>query len=107
MSSLVDICSKEDILRLLENGATYSDVSHELRYRFPNIRGLSSRTVRRFCNEHHISRGRSHNRISEDELNHLVSVGISEVSFDCYNQSFMFTKGWLKLWTKDNDWVLT
>ncbi|XP_062521120.1 uncharacterized protein LOC134196056 [Corticium candelabrum] len=43
-----------DIRRMVEEGISHSEISYRLRRRHPGVRGLSERSVRRFCFEYDI-----------------------------------------------------
>ena len=65
------------IQRLVENGSTHKSIAEELRDRFPNVRGISARSVRRFCaaNSLHAT-----SRLPDRAVDVLVAYGIGKVS---------------------------
>ena len=71
----VDADIVERLQSLIDRGMSYEEISHFLCTRHPSIsRGLSARSIRRFC----ASRGISKRK--ETELDHIISQSISEVS---------------------------
>lgn len=62
---------------LVKSGLTYSEISIRLKRRYPSIRGLSSRSVRRFCKENGIT------RLCDNEIESLAVEAIMEVSEMC------------------------
>lgn len=54
-------------------GLTYEDISEELSQRYPNRRGFSPRTIRRYCKVNNLS------RLTEQELEELTGEAIMEV----------------------------
>ena len=53
---------------------SYVQANSVLKERFPGVRGLSSRYVRRFCNEHSIS-----SRVSTEKVTEMVMEASSKV----------------------------
>ena len=51
---------------------TYARVSDNLKTKYPNSRGFSERTVRRYCNENEIS-----SRTDTNEVNRMVADAVS------------------------------
>lgn len=60
---------------ILERNESHGDISRALRDIFPDVRGLSRRSIRRYCSERGIRK-----YISNDELLKLVGDQISQVS---------------------------
>jgi hypothetical protein len=58
---------------LIKTGLTYAQVSEELQRRYPGIRGLSSRSVRRYCNVNNIV------HLNDREIDGLAEQAILEV----------------------------
>lgn len=67
----------ELISSFVKEGKSYKYISEVLRHSHPNCRGLSERSVRRYCNEHHI---RFRSGLNEEELTGAVCQAVSEVS---------------------------
>ena len=71
----VDADIVERLQSLIDRGMSYEEISHFLCTRHPSIsRGLSARSIRRFCATRGISKRK------ETELDHIISQSISEVS---------------------------
>ena len=72
-----------DIRQMVEDGISHSEISYRLRRRHPGVRGLSERSVRRFCFEHdlHYSSG-----VSNRELRQIVEAGVREE-----NRKYVYT----------------
>ena len=63
---------------IVEERKTHSEVSLELQRQYPAIlRGLSKRSVRRFCDAHNIH---STSRINDADLDHSVTLCVARVS---------------------------
>ncbi|XP_062511305.1 uncharacterized protein LOC134187203 [Corticium candelabrum] len=66
----------EDFVRKrVEEGNSHAVISEELQTMFPGLRGLSERSVRRFCTDRGISRRCS---LTKEELERCVSDAVSE-----------------------------
>ncbi|XP_019860756.1 PREDICTED: uncharacterized protein LOC109589075 isoform X1 [Amphimedon queenslandica] len=71
----------------IKDGKTYAWISEQLQQLYPNIsRGLSVRSVRRFCNNHNIS------KMTDDELDDVVTDAVKDVG-EVYGRKMM--KGYL------------
>ena len=64
------------IKKLVESGKTYTEISEILQQNNINVRGLSARSVRRFCFENKIDKK---NLFNKENLNMVVADEISEV----------------------------
>ena len=77
-------------------GKTHSQVSLLLQEAYPGKRGLSSRSVRRFCLKNGIH---AQNRLSNEELEHYTKQVVARVGIFAWN-SFFFScgekNGWIK-----------
>lgn len=64
------------------NNCTYSVIAMELQQRYPSARGLSVRSVRRYCNDNGICR---YNHLSSSEVDDAVETAVSLVgpSYGC------------------------
>ena len=79
---------EELILKRRAEGCTYPEISDELRRKFPQQRGYSSRSVRRFCEEHAIRRS---SRLSQSSLKKVVATAVSQVrKLHCELSPFYF-----------------
>ena len=58
---------------------TYAEISQDLQESFPNERGFSVRSIRRFCECHNIH---LRSQLSDQQVDMLVTSGISKVSPD-------------------------
>lgn len=76
MSDIPGLELEELILKRREEGFTYPEISEELCAKFPGERGFSSRSVRRFCEEHGIRRS---SYLSQKELSKVVATAVNQV----------------------------
>lgn len=78
MSALSTLPNVEHFIRqrIVIERKTYQDISDELTTLNPGMRGISSRSVRRFCHEHNIY-GTS--RLSDFQLDRAVWTSIQKV----------------------------
>jgi len=67
----------EFIRKLVKEGRSYQNISDMLKEMHPDTRGLSERSVRRYCNENGIS---YRSGLNQEELTEAVSRAVSEVS---------------------------
>lgn len=67
------------IRKRIEDGNTHKVIAEDLRSLFPGVRGISARSVRRFCATHDLH---STSRLSNNALDVLVAYGIGKVR-DC------------------------
>ena len=87
----------------VEAGATHSRISRELKIIFPNLKGVSPRSIRRYCEKNDIHRT---SRLLASSLDTLLLWSIGKV---CYYQSIgdkacsKFLLGWPKLWKKNDE----
>ncbi|XP_068747843.1 uncharacterized protein [Montipora capricornis] len=73
----MDDIREEYVRHLVQNeGMTLSQISEKLKRCHPNQRGLSERSVRRYCKEHGITR---RSNISNEELDDVVRNSVSKV----------------------------
>lgn len=66
---------KEFIESLFEEGKTYEEVSCFLKNTYPDQRGLSVRSLKRYCAKHNISR-----RIPQSHVDNIVAEAVEEVN---------------------------
>ncbi len=65
-----------DIVELIKRGYTYERISDTLKSRYQHVkRGMSSRSVRRFCKEHHIE------KLNKHEPDNIVEKAVFEVRY--------------------------
>ena len=64
----------EEVTEMVLRGMTHKQISEELQRQFPSSKGLSKRSVRRFCKEHDIHKPRG------PDLDAIVSDSVEEVS---------------------------
>ena len=78
--ALLDTIPGVDFIRdKIEQGATHKALGDELKALYPLIsRGLSYRSVRRFCEAHDIH---SSSRLSDVQLDTVVKTSIHKVSY--------------------------
>ena len=77
MSALEDLNLLSFIAERIRNGTTHRAIVQELRVAFPGMRGISVRSLKRFCAAHNL---RATCRCSDRVLDVLVSYGIGIVS---------------------------
>lgn len=65
---------ERDVRELVAQGRTHLDVARYLSSRYPGIRGLSPRNVRRFCREYEIH---YRSRLEQNEVNMLIRTAIT------------------------------
>ena len=78
MATLEEISGIEGFIRRrveLER-KTHEQISEAVQQLYPGTKGLSSRSVRRFCNNHNIH---ATSRLSPPELSRVVSTAVSQV----------------------------
>lgn len=68
---------KDDMYRkVVIERKTYDEISRELQYCYPTLRGISARSVRRYCSINGIQRT---SRMGDHELDRVVATSISKV----------------------------
>ena len=67
-----DIISKG----VIERRKTHKQISDELKLLYPGVRGLSARSVRRYCENHNVH---SSSMVSDGDLDRIVSSSIAKV----------------------------
>jgi len=106
----------EDIIQFFRENKTYSDISIILQGRYPEVRGFSVKSIKRFCKDHGISP-----RISRGEVDVMVREAVSEVSQQIYKhfipivlyfvnirmniRIFISYLGGGYVWAKNDDWL--
>ena len=78
-SVLANLDCEDYICQRIQSGATHSRISIELQQLYPGIRGLSSRSVRRFCSERgiHYSSG-----FTNSQVENLVEQSVAQVTIN-------------------------
>ncbi len=56
---------------------THENISDSIQQQYPGVRGLSSRSVRRFCHEHGIH---STSRLPQSDLIRVISSAVAQVT---------------------------
>ena len=78
MSAIERLIGAEAMVRQMDSveGRTHQEVSEELQIQYPDVKGLSSRSVRRFCTNSDIHRT---SRLEAQQLSRVVASGVSRV----------------------------
>lgn len=77
MASLEELDVFDLVRRRVSGGSTHRAIAGELRRLFPNVRrGISPRSVRRFCARHHLH---STSRLPSEAVDILVAYGVGMV----------------------------
>ena len=88
MAALADILSVEAVRELVQNH-TLKEVSNILQTEFPNQRGLSVKSIQRFCQ----AQGQGiakRNTVTDDELDQIVESSVRQVNLIILWPSFVF-----------------
>jgi len=72
----MDDMDEGEVRTLVERGETHDQISHHLKQIYPNRRGISARSVRRFCSQRDI---RQRNEMNDDELDRVIESRVSAV----------------------------
>jgi len=56
MTTIQQVTTVEEVVNWINDGLTYDEISDMLKMRHPDIRGLSSMSVRRFCSMNKIGK---------------------------------------------------
>lgn len=114
MAALDELVSFERIYQLLQNN-TFEEISEILQEEFPDARGLSVKSIKRFCQTHGIKK---RGLVSDNELDELLKSAIQQVilarlcKVNCavvckcaLNLSVCvgYYVGWTCFWTKDDE----
>ena len=86
MVALADILSVEAVRDLVQNH-TLEEVSNILQTEFPNQRGLSVKSIKRFCQAHRIAK---RNIVTDDELDQIAKSSVRQVNLIILWPSFGF-----------------
>lgn len=70
-------CSVEEIATLVEDH-NLKDVVKILEERYPNAKGFSLSSLKRYCQQHNI---RKYNKLPEDVMERHITTGVIEVMF--------------------------
>ncbi len=79
MALLEQLPNIESTIRhyVVDDGLSYESVSDELKRQYGSIRGLSIRSIRRYCREHEI---RQTSRLTQEQLDMVVASNVSKVN---------------------------
>ncbi|XP_062506210.1 uncharacterized protein LOC134196937 [Corticium candelabrum] len=80
----MDEVDEDFVRKRVEEGNSHAVISEELQTMFPGLRGLSERSVRRFCTDRGLGRRCS---LTKEELERRVSDAVSEVGPSCIFRS--------------------
>ena len=80
MSVIASLGVKEEIKNILDSGGFLRDVQQHLQAKFPQIRGISRRSVRRYCQTNALRRF-SAKKLSKTEQENAVKRASKEVHF--------------------------
>ena len=80
MCVIASLGVKEEIKNILDSGGFLRDVQQHLQAKFPQIRGISRRSVRRYCQTNGL-RGFSAKKLSKTEQENAVKRASKEVHF--------------------------
>ena len=72
-----DNVDEDDVRAYIAQGLTHAQISDNLKEQFPEIKGFSERSVRRYCHEHDIHWTTP---VTEAELLRKVEEGIQSVT---------------------------
>ena len=75
--------------KIITERRSYAHVSKELQELYPHLRGLSSRSIRRFCSTNGIH---ATSRLTDSQLDRVVASNTSKVSMVRYWEFFVFVK---------------
>ena len=70
----MDSINENDILKMIYENLTYKEISDNLKAQYPNERGFSEMSVRRYL----MKRGMK-KKINQEEVNEMVKIAVSEV----------------------------
>ena len=79
MTSLEKLVSPEE-MRFLFRSHTIDEICQILQERFPNNKGLSRASVKRYCSRHSISKN---NTMKEREAEQVIMKAVMEVNLFC------------------------
>ena len=80
MAVLEDLGVLSFVERSLKNGSTHKAITEDLRTLYPGVRGISVRSLKRFCAAHQLH---STSRLTDQALDVLVSFAVQTVSDEC------------------------
>ena len=70
----MDEIERLEVIELVKRGYSYERISEILRLKHPDLtRGLSGRSVRRFCKKHNIE------KLHENEIDAIIENAVEEV----------------------------
>lgn len=77
MAILGELGCKDFIADRVKSGSTHQLIAEELQHLYPNLPGLSSRSVRRFCFSNNIHRS---SQLSITEIDEVVEQAVAQVN---------------------------
>ena len=81
---------KDDMYRkVVSERKAYDQISRELQHCYPSVRGISARSVRRYCSINGIKRT---SRMADHEIERVVATNIAEVRTITYHYFPLFFK---------------
>lgn len=107
-----------EIVSLIKDGKTYNQISETLQEMYPDVRGFSLNSVKRFCTKNNLS-----TRMSEGVIKEAVKNAVNEVSIcligDILDEvrpffwrlhishqylGIVFILGWAYVWKENDEW---
>ena len=86
MAALNNILDPEFVRFLLvDNNLNYSEILEEIKSHFPDFKGCSLRSLKRFCSQHGIKKQMP---VSDEAIDVVVRSAVSEVSYTVFIQGF-------------------
>ena len=86
MAALNNILDPEFVRFLLaDKNLSYSEILEEIKSHYPDFKGCSLRSLKRFCSQHGIKKQMS---VSDEAIDVAVQSAISEVSYPVFIQGF-------------------
>lgn len=78
MATISNIPGIKDTLyeKIVTRRMTYCQISQELQQLYPNIKGISARSIRRYCSDNGLHRT---SRLTDHELDRVVTTSTSKV----------------------------
>ena len=74
LSCVMDEVDHAEVIELVKRGYTYEIISEIFKSNYPHVkRGLSSRSIRRFCKDNNVK------KLDEEEVDEIVEGAVTEV----------------------------
>lgn len=74
----------EYLSQLLNDKKSHKEISDIFKSMYPGVRGLSERSVKRFCSKHNMT-----SRKSQEEINRLTASAVREVYIQMFLSYFI------------------